>query len=156
MKPLFTLAFLWATASTAGPAAQQHLTIEGVKGVVFKAGETKEAVVEAKVREKFHVQANPASKPTLIATKVDLVGNAAFLVDRPIYPKAKPYKIEGLGMSVDTYDGRFEVKVPIKAGSSAKTGKTTLEGKIRYQACDDKVCFPPTFAKFSVPVEVQP
>lgn len=149
------LVLFWATASLAVPP-QQHLTVEGVKGIKLKAGDKKEVVVEAKVQKGFHVQANPATKPQLIATKVDVVGNASFQPDRPIYPKAKPYKIEGLGGSVDTYDGRFEVKVPVAAAASAKPGKSTLEGRIRYQACDDKVCFPPTVAKFAVPVEVEP
>lgn len=133
-----------------------HLSVEGVRPVRLKRGATSQAVVELKVRQGFHVQANPASKPQLIATKVDVATPLDLSAERPIYPTAKPYKVPGLQTDVDTYDGQFEVKIPLKAAASAAMGKREIEGKVRYQACDDKVCYPPTVAKFGVPVEIVP
>lgn len=130
------------------------LTVEGVSPARLKAGENAQVVLELKVREGFHVQANPASRPQLIPTKVDVVASSGFEVSKPTYPKPKPYKIAGLDTMVDTYEGLFQVRIPLKSAASAKVGKYQLEGRVKYQACDDKVCFPPTLAKFQVPVEI--
>jgi DsbC/DsbD-like thiol-disulfide interchange protein len=131
-----------------------RLTVEGVSSARLKAGESASVVLELKVREGFHVQANPASRPQLIPTKVDVTAASGFEISKPSYPVAKPYKIAGLDTMVDTYEGRFEVRIPFKSGTSVKAGKYELDGRIKYQACDDKVCFPPTLAKFRVPIEV--
>jgi thioredoxin:protein disulfide reductase len=142
------------------PAFTQELpsrmVVEGVSNARLKAGGGFDVRVELKVKDGFHVQANPASRPQLIPTKVDVRATAEIDVDRPVYPKPKPYRIAGLETMVDTLEGRFEVKVPLKAKATTRPGKYELEGKVRYQACDDKVCFPPTVAKFSVPVEIVP
>jgi thiol:disulfide interchange protein DsbD len=144
------MAVAWATAPVG------HLTVEGVAPLRIQRGKGGEARVELKVREGFHVQANPASKPQLIATKVDLMPAPDVVSDRPIYPEAKPYKVAGLDISVATYSGRFDVKIPLKILPAAALGKREIEGQVRYQACDDKVCFPRTVAKFGVPVEIVP
>lgn len=150
----FFLVGLTTLVSAAPPV--QHLTVEGVRPARMKVGEAAEVVVEVKVREGFHIQANPASRPQLIATRLDLSGGKGLSPGRALYPEGKPYKVGGLAMTVSTYDGRFELKVPVKASTAAGPGKQELSGRIRYQACDDKVCFPPTMAKFTAPVEVLP
>lgn len=141
---------------TAWSTDRGHLTIEGVKPARVAEGGEAEAVVEIRVRDGFHVQANPASMPQLIATKLDVSAKGGMEPQRPVYPKGKMYKIEGLKTSVATYDGRFEIKVPIRAASNTSAKKLELEAKLRYQACDDKVCFPPTVSRFAIPVEVGP
>ncbi len=156
MKRLCCLILVGLTPLVLTAAPVQHLTVEGVRPARLKANQAAEVVVEVKVRDGFHVQANPASKPQLIATRIDLAGGKGLSIGRPLYPQGKPYKVGGLSMTVSTYDGRFELKIPIKASSLASPGKQDLAGKIRYQACDDKLCFPPTLAKFSASVEVLP
>ncbi len=44
------------------------------------------------------------------------------------------------------YSGAFTVKVPV----TAQAGTRTLEGQLRYQACDREACYPPK----TLPVEV--
>lgn len=156
MKRFYGLLVLFSTIGSFAAPPVQHLTVEGVRPARMKVGQAAEVVVEVKVREGFHIQANPASRPQLIATRVDLSGGKGLSPGRALYPEGKPYKVGGLAMTVSTYDGHFELKVPVKASDLATPGKQDLAGRIRYQACDDKVCFPPTVAKFTAPVEVLP
>jgi DsbC/DsbD-like thiol-disulfide interchange protein len=133
----------------------QHLMVTGVKKIELRASGSGVVVVELKVHDGFHVQANPASKPNLIATKVDIAAVGQIEVGRASYPKPKPYKVAGLETEVGTYDGLFEVRVPVQATAKIQPGKYSLDGKVRYQACDDKVCFPPTILRFAAPIEVR-
>jgi DsbC/DsbD-like thiol-disulfide interchange protein len=154
MKTLCMVASLVLGSSLWALEAVQHLTVEGVKAVELRASSSAEIVLELKVKEGFHVQANPASKPNLIATKVDLTAAREVEVGKAIYPKAKPYKVAGLDTMVGTYDKRFDVKIPVQATAKITPGTVVLEGRIKYQACDDKVCFPPTIAKFTASIKV--
>ncbi len=147
MKILLLIGLAWA-------APVQNLKVDGVKPLSLEKGKKGEVVVSLSVKKGFHVQANPASRPQLIATKVDVIPSAGIEVGQAAYPASKEYKVGGLDFAVATFDGAFDVKVPVSAGASAKPGKVSLEGRVKYQACDDKVCFPPTMAKFSVPVEI--
>lgn len=154
MRNLF-LAFTITWACTAAPTPS-HLNVEGVRPARVKRGAAAEAVVELKVQQGFHVHANPASRPQLIATKVEVVGGKDLEASPAVYPPPKPYKVPGMDALVDTYDGRFEVRIPIRAAQNGAAGKQEMQGSVRYQACDDKVCFPPKVVKFGVPVEIVP
>ncbi len=155
MKAPILFAWLVSSLTVCAGVPVPHLTVTGVKKTELKASGSGEIVVELKVIDGYHVQANPASKPNLIATKVEVVAVGQVEVGRAVYPKPKPYKVAGLETAVGTYDGRFDVRIPIQATAQVKAGKYSLEGRVRYQACDDKVCFPPTVTKFAAPVEVR-
>lgn len=148
-----TLALGLLATVTAFGAPPTHLTVEPSAPFPIKVGGMGDAVVAFSVAKGFHIQANPASMPNLVATKVDVSAVENVKVGNPVYPPAKPYKVAGIA-TVNTFDGRVEVRIPLEAGASAQPGKTVLEGKIRYQACDDKICFQPTVAKFQIPVEI--
>lgn len=101
-----------------------------------------------------HIQSNPASNPQLIATKLELVGPQGVVIGEPIYPPGKPYRLQGSPTEISTYDGVFEVKVPVTASAKARPGEGRIAGKLRYQACNDKICFFPQTALVSIPIEV--
>ena len=75
------------------------------------------------------------------------------------YPASKNLYLEAIKEHVPVFDGKFkitqDVRVSIsKLGDGARAvfavGKTvSIEGELRYQACDKTVCYPPT----SVPVK---
>ena len=69
----------------------------------------------------------------------------------PVYPPGKPYRLEGNPKDFSTYEDTFEIKVPVRVDAKAKPGEYSLKGKLRYQACDDRVCLPPT----TIPVEIR-
>jgi len=53
------------------------------------------------------------------------------------------------------YEGETIVKAMLKAGPSAQAGRHNLSAKLRVQACDDQVCYPPGVMDLSVPVAVK-
>jgi DsbC/DsbD-like thiol-disulfide interchange protein len=103
-----------------------------------------------------HVYApgNPDYIPVSVAvTPVEglTIGQAAF-------PEAEPYFFAPLKQSVKVYSRPFTLRIPVKAsaGFLKARGTTrdpvTLRGVISYQACDDKVCFPPQTLSFTASV----
>jgi thiol:disulfide interchange protein DsbD len=55
---------------------------------------------------------------------------------------------------LNVYDGRTIFYVPVKITADAKEGPLKLSGTIRYQVCDDKVCFPPKTTPWGVETKV--
>jgi len=47
------------------------------------------------------------------------------------------------------------VKAMLKAAQSAETGRHNLSAKLRVQACDDQVCYPPGVMDLTVPVTIK-
>jgi|GEM_PF-6415274 len=105
------------------------------------------------IADGMHVQANP-SEPPLIATNVSLKANKELEVFTPKYPAGKKLMVKGLSKEVNTYDGGIQVIVPVRLNKTATIKATKLEGEVRYQACNDNLCFPPEKLAFSVPITV--
>ena len=97
---------------------------------------------------KMHVYA-----PTVVNYKpiVLTVRSQPGLIVRPVsYPPAEKYFYAPLKETVDVYQKPFQVVQELvldgsPAGRAALKGVTelTVQAALSYQACDDKICFPP-------------
>lgn len=133
----------------------EFLKVSKVKQAAMRIGKSGEAIVTATVGAGFHVQANPVSQPNLVATTLMLDANDAFEVSEITYPDGKMYRLQNSDRDLKTYEGNFDVKVAVKAkAGKAKAGKSEVKGKLRFQACNDKICFFPTSVPVTIPVVV--
>ncbi len=149
-----TMATITSLAIAALPAAK-YLTLKKVSPVKLSAAAGADAVITAEVDKGFHVQTNPAGAPNLIPTTLTLTGKEGVEAKSPIYPEGKKHLVPGLGSEIPTYEGKFEIKIPLKVAAGTKPGKVTLEGTLRYQACNEKTCFFPMTVPVSVPVTIK-
>jgi hypothetical protein len=53
------------------------------------------------------------------------------------------------------YEGQVELKVALLADKGARHGQTSIPAKLRIQACDDQVCYPPGTIDVWIPVTVK-
>ena len=53
------------------------------------------------------------------------------------------------------FTGKFEVIANFKVAANASAGPGVAAGQLRYQACNDKMCFPPKTIDISLPYAVQ-
>lgn len=88
--------------------------------------------------------------------ELSITESAEVAVVPPKYPPSKPLYLKAIKETVPVYEGKFRITEDVKVSASRELtrslgadGKTiTINGELKYQACDAKVCFPPT----SVPV----
>lgn len=67
----------------------------------------------------------------------------------PTYPPAEPFVFGDLKEIVQVYAKRFRIRVPVAWDGSAPR-PSTLSLTLRYQACTDKVCYPPATLPLAV------
>jgi uncharacterized protein YyaL (SSP411 family) len=87
----------------------------------------------------YHVNANPASEPYLIATSVLVRGKPASGVR---YPPARMVQLQS-GLRLAGLAGHVTLTVPV-------TGVPPAQVQVRVQACDDKACLAPSLLTLAV------
>lgn len=141
-------------AAEPGQAGGRVLTVGPVEPLSLKPGGSQWLFIPVQVAEGYHVQANPASEDYLIALRLDLRCPEGLTCGPPVYPSSKPFRLKGSDKELDVYDGLMELRLTLSADGDVAPGERTVEGTLRYQACDDRRCLFPATAPVSVPVQV--
>ena len=127
------------------------VTVAPTENVVLTPGGSVEVRLRVVVSEGFHLQANPASERYLVPTTLELTADSGVKPGKPIYPSGRPHRLQGASSDLSIYEGRFEIRLPLRASPGAQPGERTLVGRLQYQACDARRCFVPS----SLPVELR-
>jgi hypothetical protein len=120
-------------------------------GEIAPGGST-EAKVLISISQGYHVNANPASFPNLIATAVEAEPGSGITFGKPVYPAGvmRTFSFEKRPLSV--YEGAATIKLPLKAAGNAEKGARSIPLTIRVQACDNAVCYAP--ARLNLPLQL--
>jgi hypothetical protein len=95
----------------------------------------------------YHVNSHTPKSDFLIPTVVTLQPVAGVKPGELQYPHGMPYSFSfDPGTKLDVYAGTFIVKLPVVASA----GEHTIDGSLKYQACDNASCYPPR----TVPLKV--
>ena len=149
-------ALLVSAALPAGIAsAQLNMNAPAKKAYVVYAAEpqtvaaNKSATVELRfqILSGYHVNSHTPKSEFLIPTAVTLQPAAGVKAGELQYPHGVSYSFASdPGTKLDVYAGSFIVKLPVVASAGAHT----LDGTLKYQACDNASCYPPR----TVPLKV--
>ena len=107
-------------------------------------GRVVRAAVVLDIPEGYHVNANKPLGKYAIPTTVSIEPPGGVTVSPIIFPRAVIRKLKATNNeALAVYEGkaimRFNVTVPASYGD----GYLNLRAKVRYQSCNDDVCFPP-------------
>jgi hypothetical protein len=150
-------------ASTTPPApspAQISSSAEVVKisarpVVITAAGSpgSQNAEVEIDISPGFHINANPATFPYLIATQLEPGKLQGVVVGKPIYPAPVNKKFQFAEQPLAVYESKAIIALPLQAGKSALENQK-LPITVRVQACDNEKCYAPATVQSAISVIV--
>ncbi len=113
--------------------------------------------VQAKLPDKsLHVQSDRPRDPSFIPTVLTVEAPAGVTVDGIAYPPASELKQEGLAQPLDVFGSEFAIGARLKVADSVAPGPLTVPARMRYQACDDKLCYPPQTASLVFTLQIVP
>ncbi|MDO8835143.1 MAG: thioredoxin family protein [Vicinamibacterales bacterium] len=146
MRTPLVAAALVLLASNAGLAQLQRpkaVTTPYVDATGAPAGSTVRVALGVTLPDNLHVQSNTPSDPSLIATVLTIEPPAGVTVDEIAYPPSKPFNQAGLDQPLSVFEHEFVVGARLSIAASAAPGDLVLPGRLRYQACNDLMCFAP-------------
>ena len=111
------------------------------------------AKIEVQLRSGFHVNSNTPADDYLIPLRLTWTAAPLELQD-VVYPKPKMEKYDFSEKPLSVYSGDFEITTRFKTPPSAAPGMAVITGKLRYQACSHKECFPPKTIEVKLPVDI--
>jgi thioredoxin:protein disulfide reductase len=129
------------------------LTIAAPPQLTAKAGTTVDAKITAQLRTGYHCNSNTPSDDYLIPLKLTWTA-APLNASDVVYPKPQMEKYAFSDKPLSVYTGDFEIVTKFDVPASAPPGLAVISGKLRYQACTDRMCLPPKTVDVSLPVEV--
>ncbi len=143
-----------------GLSAQMKRPVATVTPLVERpavaAGSQVRLALRVSLPESLHTQSNRPADPTLIPTVLTIDAPAGVTVDEIVYPAAIELKQQGLDQPLQVFEHEFVVGAQVTLGPGAAEGQLTLPAQLRYQACNDMMCFAPTTAGFAWTLRVVP
>ena len=135
--------------------AQQYVTVTAApQKKDFYPSENIRINVKADVQGGYHINANSVSDPDLIPTTLTIDGGS-LKVGKISWPGSHKFKFSFSETELDVYEGSITIGVNLKAPKDIKPGKYDVTGTLNYQACNDRACFAPKDAPFSVTVVIK-
>lgn len=145
---------LWPVIAFAqSPAATSLTPLNGATGV--KAGESINLALKVVLPEGLHAQSNKPKDDSLIATTLTFAPSTAATPIEVVFPAAKDFKLE-TGDVLLVFEREFVIGVQVRVSPTQKPGPVTINGKLRYQPCNNLLCFRPTTADVSWTFDVVP
>jgi hypothetical protein len=130
------------------------LTVKAPVGVVVKKGATVDVKLMATLNEGFHLNSHTPTEDYLIPLSLKWEGSLE-QVD-VVYPKPQMEKYSFDDKPLSVLTGMFPLVTKFKAPASAVPGPVTLNGKVRYQACNNNSCFKPMTVAVTMTIQVLP
>src|SRR5581483_30118 len=116
-----------------------------VEGTVRPGGPARVAL-KVSLPEGLHTQSNKPRDPTLIPTELDIEAPAGVTVDEIVWPPATDLKQEGQDQPLAVFEREFVIGVRLRIAANVPAGSLRVRAQLRYQACDDKLCYAPATA----------
>ena len=134
------------------PARVSAMPIDDVS---VKPGGSVPITMQFRVAPGYHINSNRPKSELLIPTVVSLSVPTNVSVAGINYPAAEdltfPFSPDE---KLSVYTGDFAVTAKVIAAKAISKGTYRVHGMLRYQACDNRACYPPTTIPLTFDVKV--
>ncbi len=148
-------AALLLLAGCAQAQSSTVLTVQDPAKLVVKRGENPSFTLRASIRAGYHANSNTPSEEYLIPMKLTWDAAGPLRAQDVDYPKPKKEKFPFAEAPLSVFDGDFEIVTRFQRAANPQLGPGFVTGKLRYQACNDKMCLPPKTVDIRLPVLMQ-
>jgi Disulphide bond corrector protein DsbC len=100
----------------------------------------------------FHINSNKPSEEFMIPTALHMDAITDIVIGKIYYPDGQDVAFEfAPDQKLSVYSGTFTVGVTVRPLHTVPPGKYAMRGALKYQACDNRACYPPK----QLPVEFE-
>lgn len=141
---------------TGYPSATSGATVSAtLGGHDLKPFQRVDLLVRIDLPEGQHAYGEPVPEG-YVATQVLVTGPEELRAEDAIYPPTRPLLVADVNEELPVFDGDIEVRIPLSYRSLEATpgDPVPIEVEVRYQACDEQVCYLPTEERLTLEVQV--
>lgn len=135
-------------------AAASDIVSLSVAETVVIPGKKCSVIIQVKVKDGYHIQANRVTNESLIPVKLEITADQLFTISNPVFPPCKLFQLQGTHDYLNVFDSLFIIRLPVKTATIISDGKYFIKARLRYQACDAKICLFPRTLEFEIPLVV--
>lgn len=159
-RPLLILLFataMFAQDSLApAPSKAPKVTAAPISTVRVKQGTSAPVLMMFRVHPGYHINSNKPNSELMIPTAVKLDVPTDISVAKMTYPAGKDYSFSfSPDEKISVYSGDFAVKGLVVTNRKTPRGTFRVHGTLKYQACDNRACYPPATIPLQFDVNVQ-
>ena len=143
-----------ASAFAQAPSAATVTPMVSTTGVVL--GGTVDIAVRVSLPEGLHSQSNKPKDDALVPTTLTFLPTSGLAPKEVVFPPAHDFKLD-TGDTLLVFEGDFVIGARVAVDRTALQGAITLTAKLRYQPCNNTMCFRPVTipVSWSIPVSAQ-
>jgi DsbC/DsbD-like thiol-disulfide interchange protein len=118
-------------------------------------GRTIQVGIVIEIPSGYHVNANRPLGKYAIPTTLKVEGPRGVTVGAVVYPRAIVRKLKAVNNeSLAVYEGRAILRFTVTVPANYQGGDVGLKAHLRYQSCNDEVCFPPKNQDVNMGIDV--
>jgi len=118
-------------------------------------GQTFKGTVVMDIPSGYHVNSSRPLEKFLIPTQLKIEAPKGIVVGIVTYPRAALRQFKFSKNRVSVYEGRATMRFDVRVPANFASGTTELKAHLRFQSCNDEVCFPPQSRDVSLWLKVQ-
>ena len=118
-------------------------------------GRSVRATVTMDIPGGYHVNSNRPLEKFLIPTTMKVDAPDGLRIGPIAYPRAVLRKFKFSKSNVSVYEGRAIMRFTVTTPPGTSTGSKEVKLYVRYQSCNDEVCFPPQTKELSLWLNVE-
>ena len=119
-------------------------------------GTTVRVALQVSLPGNLHVQSDRPRDPLLIPTVLTLQPPPGVTLRRTAFPPAIDLTQEGQAEPLAVFENTFDIGAELEVAVNAPLGPLLVPARLRYQACDDKLCYPPATAEVEWTLQIVP
>ena len=136
-----------STAAVAAQAQRPRASLDVPQAeVAASPGSAVSVVVNVSMPDDVHVQAHSPDDPLLIPTVLAIEAPEGVTVETVTYPQPVEFTQAARDKPLLVLGPRFDISARLVVGEDAAEGLRSVPIVLRYQACNESVCFPPARA----------
>ncbi|MBZ5629866.1 MAG: protein-disulfide reductase DsbD N-terminal domain-containing protein [Acidobacteriia bacterium] len=126
------------------PGATQRVAFAQVAPVRVAAGKSTTVELPFRVTRGYHINSHKPTSELLIATALSVKPPTDIAIIKLTYPAGEDRSFPfSPGDKLNVYTGDFAVTGMVRAARTTPPGRYRVKGILKYQACDDRACYPP-------------
>lgn len=138
------------------PQTAPNIAVNGsLSANKIQRGRSVQATVVMNIPSGYHVNSSRPLEKFLIPTQVKVEAPKGIRVGPVRYPRAVLRSFKFSKNRVSVYEGRATMRFNITVPKNVSTGSKEIKVRLRYQSCNDEVCFPPQSREISLWLNVE-